>query len=89
MALTILQIIAGMLRPDNDGGKKRKIFNWIHRISGVVTLLVAIVTMISGSNIEYMHAEMKVQGTGLLAGLVGVHVLTAIILQIMSSCCSK
>lgn len=86
MVLTVLQVIAGMCRPDPDSGKKRIIFNWIHRISGALSYILAAATMFIGSNIGYMTETMKTTGTGLLAGLVSLQIVTAIILEISSAC---
>lgn len=85
MVLTILQVIAGMLRPGPDDVKKRALFNWIHRVSGVLTYILAAATMFIGTRIPYMTERMKTTGTGLLAGLVVVQIVTAVILEIFSA----
>jgi len=89
MVLTILQVIAGMLRPGPDDVKKRALFNWIHRVSGVLTYILAAATMFIGTRIPYMTERMKTTGTGLLAGLVVVQIVTAVILEIFSASTGK
>lgn len=89
MILTVGQILAGLLRPNPDGGNKRTIFNWVHRIFGAVTYVMAAITIFLGSRISYMSEVMKTTGTGLLAGMVVVHVLTAILMEILNCCFNK
>ena len=85
MCLTVLQVIAGMVRPGPDSDK-RLLFNRIHRFLGIVTYILAAITMFIGSRMEYMTERMKTTGTGLLAGLVVVQMVTAFILEISSAC---
>lgn len=89
MILTVLQVLAGLLRPGPDAGTKRVMFNWVHRIFGVITYVMAAVTVFLGSRIEYMSAVMRTTGTGLLDGLVALHVVTTTTMEILSCCCSK
>jgi len=84
MTLTVVQIVAGMLRPDPTSGTKRTVFNWLHRISGIVSFLLAVATMLSGSLMTYMHDTVKMSGTGVLAGLVVTQVLTFTVLKILA-----
>ena len=86
MVLTVLQVIAGMCRPGPDTGKKRVAFNWVHRLAGSLSYILAAATMFIGSRMEYMTERMKTTGTGLLAGLVVVQMVTAFILEISSAC---
>ena len=84
MGLTVLQVIAGMVRPGPDSDK-RLLFNRMHRLSGLVTYILAAITMFIGSRISYMTDRMLVTGTGLLAGLVVVQVFYAVLMEI-SAC---
>ena len=83
MSLTIMQILAGMCRPDANAGKKRTVFNWVHRICGLLTYLLAVATMFIGNNIDYMSETMKTLGNGLMAGSIVVPFLVLVILQAM------
>ena len=87
MCLTVLQVIAGMVRPGPDSDK-RLLFNRIHRFLGIVTYILAAITMFIGSRISYMTDRMLVTGTGLLAGLVVVQVFYAVLMEI-SACRGK
>ena len=83
MALTIIQILMGMCRPDGNAGKKRQAFNWAHRICGLLTYFLAVATMLIGTNISYMNDVLKTTGSGLLATLLVLPFLVLIILEIM------
>ena len=80
----VLQVLAGMLRPNEMAGKKRAAFNWAHRLSGMIAYIGAAVTIFLGAKIPYMPEIIQRTGTGLLAGLVATHVFFAIIFEIMS-----
>ena len=84
--LTVMQVIAGMVRPGPDSDK-RLVFNRMHRFLGVVTYILAAITMFIGSRTSYMTDRMLATGTGLLAGLVVVQVFYAVFMEISACRC--
>ncbi|RUS81868.1 hypothetical protein EGW08_010391 [Elysia chlorotica] len=84
----ILQIIAGILRPDLSD-KRRIIFNWGHRILGNLTHLLAAITMFLAFKIDYVTESMRDFGYTTLGVWFGVQILWLIAFEVASCFLNK
>lgn len=89
VALLVIQIIAGMARPDGDAGRKRLIFNWFHRLCGILTYVLALTALFTGTNIDYLSDELMDNGTIIVILLLVLPVAMAVAMEIVNRCCSR
>merc|ERR1711994_731811 len=53
MGLSLLMILSGFLRPSLDS-EIRPVFNWGHRMTGILTWILAVVACILGANTSFL-----------------------------------
>lgn len=78
--LLLCQLIGGFLRPAG-GHPRRPIFNWGHRIGGILALISAAVAVVLGFNVSLVEYALAFKETVIIIVWIAFHILFDFILE--------